>query len=83
MSAQHVTSVSGETTEGRSTAHHHIHHPPEIIVGPDSKRVPAHSELEIIVRAKASKHAKVKWVHDGQTVSFRGKLITDVNAVFN
>lgn len=51
-----------------------MHHPPEIIVCPDSKRVPTHSELEITVRVKASKHAKVSWVHDGERVSFKGRV---------
>lgn len=73
VSTRRVTKSTAEAnTVENSVSHHHIHHPPEIIVSPDSKRVPIHSELEITVRAKASKHAKVRWVHDGETVTFKG-----------
>ncbi|XP_071142192.1 muscle M-line assembly protein unc-89-like isoform X2 [Mytilus edulis] len=81
VSTRRVTKSTAEAnTVEHSVSHHHIHHPPEIIVSPDSKRVPIHSELEITVRAKASKHAKVRWVHDGETVTFKGRhyeLITE------
>ncbi|XP_052093757.1 muscle M-line assembly protein unc-89-like isoform X2 [Mytilus californianus] len=81
VSTRRVTKSTAEAhTVEHSVSHHHIHHPPEIIVRPDSKRVPLHSELEITVRARASKHARVRWVHDGETVTFKGQhyeLITE------